>query len=148
MIRKCTAPMLALLTTVSACQQGAPRPDGATASPSGKIDSIANQHWHLIELNGKTVDGAASQFFIKLTEPEGRVQAKAGCNSMTGQYAITERNRIRFSLLASTRMACPDMSQENALAAALAAANHFTHKGDTLSLLQDSQVLARFVPAQ
>lgn len=112
---------------------------------SKTADSIAGKHWKLVELGGKLVSGNAEQFFLKLYEAEGRVQAKAGCNNIVGEYSIANNVQIHFSKMVMTRMACLDMSLENELAKALESADNFAWSGNNLSLNRARMApLARF----
>ena len=109
------------------------------------LNSLANKQWKLIELSGKPVTGDVDKFFIKLLEPEGRVLAKAGCNTISGEYKISGEFRIAFSKMLMTRMACPDMHLENELNAALTNADNFSRGDNTLSLNKGRMApLARF----
>ena len=113
-----------------------------------EVNSIANKRWKLIELNGKPVSGDADKFFITLMEPEGRVQAKAGCNTISGAYDISGGFRIAFSNMLMTRMACIDMTLEHEFNAALAATDNFSQGDNTLSLNKGRMApLARFALA-
>ncbi len=107
-------------------------------------DGLAGSRWRLIELAGEAVTGSAESHFIKFSD-DSRVQAKAGCNNLIGSYQSTSPGRIQFSKMAMTMMACVDMSQEQALAAALEKADNYT-MGDGLLSLNRARMapLARF----
>jgi copper homeostasis protein (lipoprotein) len=107
-------------------------------------DALAGSHWRLIELAGQPVEGNPESHFLKF-DGEGRVAAKAGCNNMMGSYQSDAPGRIQFTKMAMTMMACMDMSQEQALAAALERADNYTMGEDSLSLNKARMApLARF----
>jgi copper homeostasis protein (lipoprotein) len=111
-------------------------------------DELAGSHWRLIELAGQPVEGNPESHFLKFNA-EGRAQAKAGCNSMVGQYQSAGPMRIAFGQMASTMMACMDMSQEKQLAEALAKADSYSINGNILSLNRARTApLARFERVQ
>ena len=107
-------------------------------------DGLAGSQWRLVELAGAAVTGSPESHFLKFGD-DGRVQAKAGCNNMIGSYQSDGPMRIRFTKMAMTMMACMDMSQEQALAAALEKADNYTLGENTLSLNKARMAaLARF----
>ncbi len=76
---------------------------------------------------------------------EGRVVGHGGCNRFFGGYTL-EGDRLRFSALGSTKMACPgDISDlEDAFFNALGSARRFKLSGDVLEVFGDTEMLARF----
>ena len=64
---------------------------------------------------------------------------------MGGEYELKEGNRIQFSKVMSTMMACADMQTEQELAAVLEKADNFSQNGNTMSLNKAKMApLARF----
>jgi heat shock protein HslJ len=113
--------------------------------------SIVEKYWKLIELNGQKIDYLAAQgreaHFV-LEQDNNRVVGNGGCNNFGGNYQILAGNRIQFSDLFSTKMACANMEIEYQFINALEAADNytFTTTGDTLSLNKARMApLARFV---
>lgn len=77
----------------------------------------------------------------------GRVAGLGGCNRFGGSYS-QEADRLRFSPLAATRMACPGdaMKTERAFFAMLAGVREMTLDGDRLELRDgEGRVLATLV---
>jgi heat shock protein HslJ/uncharacterized membrane protein len=68
---------------------------------------------------------------------EMRVSGHAGCNQFFGKI-ILKGNSISFGTLASTKMACPDMTVEQKVFQALNQ-NIFTYKIDKLKLILESE---------
>ncbi len=92
-------------------------------------DYDAHTTWVLQRL-----DGAAFTARATLTFPEaGNIAGRAPCNSYTGPmeaaYPMWETG-----LLLSTKMACPDLTAEDAFLAALTVMTHAEVAGDTLTL--------------
>jgi len=114
----------------------------AATSTSETTNTMLKTKWKLVELNGKKI--ASDKFFIDFFEAN-RFSAFAGCNNMGGEYELKEGNRIQFSKVMSTMMACADMQTEQELAAVLEKADNFSQYGNTMSLNKAKMApLARF----
>lgn len=88
--------------------------------------------WNIIELNGKKLDPSASRQFITFDTVRQLISGNAGCNRMTGkiEYSDTHKNIVKFPQIATTRMACPDMSGEQELLQTLDKVVRFAAMGD------------------
>jgi len=117
-------------------------PDTSMNSP------LLSTDWKLVELNGhKIVNPIPNQKLadIKLMPEGSRLVGSGGCNSMMGVFELEEKNRLKFSGIAMTKMACPDMSIETQLSIALSETNKFAINGKTLMLLKGKKPpLAKF----
>jgi len=80
-------------------------PPGA---PQGTpVANLTGSNWRVLSINGTRTP--ASNFYINFMPDQ--IGAKFGCNSLSASY--TQRgNSVQFGPVASTRMACPDMSFE------------------------------------
>ena len=101
-------------------------------------NSITNKYWKLITLEGKKVTRAKNQEreanFILRTEQK-MVTGFAGCNTFSGTYTLAEGWRIRFSQMATTMKACPDVDvNEGKFLKVFELVDNYTINGDTLSL--------------
>ena len=100
-------------------------------------NNITEKYWKLIELNGQKIAVSEKQrkeaHFI-LKEKDHIVVGNGGCNSFNGTYVLSEGSQIRFSKLASTRMACLDMATEQQMLNALESAENYFINSDTLLL--------------
>lgn len=100
--------------------------------------SIVNKYWKLITLEGKEISMAKNQereaYFI--LKPEGKTVAGfSGCNNFSGTYMLEAGWRIRFSHMASTMKACPDVDvDEKEFLEVFALSDNYTLRDDTLSL--------------
>lgn len=118
----------------------------ATTVPDLTGKCILDTRWRLVELFGKPVTENERFPFIHLHSKEGRVSGFGGCNSISGPYELKAGNRIRFTNLASTMMACPDMDMEQEFFEVLAMTDNFACDGKTLALHKARMApLARFV---
>jgi len=95
---------------------------------------ILDTRWKLVELWGQPVTGDERRPFIQLHGKEGRVSGFGGCNSITGSYELKPGLRLRFTNIASTMMACPDMDTEQKFFEMLGKTDNFACDGKTLSL--------------
>jgi uncharacterized lipoprotein NlpE involved in copper resistance/heat shock protein HslJ len=97
---------------------------------------ILDTRWKLVELWGKPVvasDGARVPFIL-LSSKDARFTGFGGCNAASGGYELKTGNRIRFTDMASTLMACPDMGVEQEFFQVLGMADNFACDGHTLYL--------------
>lgn len=112
-------------------------------------DDLVEKYWKLVELNGQPV-----KFDDKMGEREphiifkidgNRVNGNAGCNSFFGTYELQPGNRIKFSQVGSTMMACIDMDVEKRFLEVLNMADNYNVTGDKLVLNRARMApLARF----
>ncbi|HKQ89205.1 MAG TPA: META domain-containing protein [Blastocatellia bacterium] len=108
---------------------------------------LENTYWKLVELNGKAVAAASRRRepHLRLSPEAKTLQGSGGCNTMRGGYQ-SNGDRLRFTQIATTRMACPDpyMSQEREFLKALEDTDSFKLSGDKLELHGGGKSLARF----
>ena len=100
---------------------------------------ITEAYWKLIELMGKPVGitpAGAREMHMILKIDSSRVQAFAGCNNITGVYELKEPNRITFSKMITTQMACANMEMESQLLKVFETADSYYITGDTLQLIR------------
>jgi heat shock protein HslJ len=109
---------------------------------------MEDRNWKITELFGKSVNREATTHFIRLIAAEKTITAKAGCNNIGGNYEKKAGNRIRFSGMVATRMACTDMEAEEALIKVFETADTFIIQ-DTVLLFYNTPhtCIARFVEA-
>ncbi|PKN40343.1 MAG: hypothetical protein CVU60_16025 [Deltaproteobacteria bacterium HGW-Deltaproteobacteria-18] len=106
---------------------------------------ILDTRWRLVELFGKPVAENTRFPFILLDAQAGRISGFGGCNSISGSYELKAGKRIRFTNMASTMMACPDMDTEQEFFNVLAMTDNFACNGKTLFLHKARMApLARF----
>lgn len=77
--------------------------------------SSINGEWDIVEINGvKVITGDSGHLpFIGFDGEEGRIYGNSGCNRMMGTFKLNAKpGSLDFGPIASTRMACPDMTTE------------------------------------
>lgn len=99
-------------------------------------ETLQGVRWELMEMMGKTVEKKEDQkaVFIMFNEGEKRVNGFSGCNNFMGGFEVKEGNRISFSQMASTMMACENLQDEVAFLQTLQKADNYTMKDGVLSL--------------
>lgn len=112
---------------------------GAANQIKSTSPNIAMQetYWKLTELMGKPVkqsEGMKKEIHIILKTQDNRLQGFGGCNTLMGKYELKEGNRIAFSGVASTMMACPDLAIETEFNKMLGAVDNYSINGNTMSL--------------
>jgi len=104
---------------------------------------LLGTYWKLVEIMGKPVlhpEGRMPANML-LSADGNRASGNAGCNSFFSTYTLDEANgHISFEQAGSTKMACADMSTEEAFHKALAQVGNYTLSGASLSL--DSERMA------
>ena len=117
------------------------------ADTTGGNATLTETFWKLVEINGKPLQGykGTRDIHIILKNQDHRVQGFAGCNNIMGSYELKEGTFIQFKKIASTLMACPDMSTEDALKKVLEKVDNYSISGKHLSLNKARMApLARF----
>jgi len=97
---------------------------------------LENKKWILTEIMGKefTPGEGNKEAFLYFDRETGRVSGSNSCNSINGTYDLKEGNRISFSRVASTLMACPDMQTADLFNEVLERADNYTVADGILSL--------------
>lgn len=113
--------------------------------------AILGRRWKLVELNGKPIAMDSShvkEAFITFDDKEDRVSGNTSCNNFSGQFQTGPLNKIHFSKMISTRMACRNMEIERDFLKMLETADNFTINADELVLNKARMApLARFKSA-
>lgn len=101
-------------------------------------DRIVEKYWKLKILDGQTIEMAENQereMYFTLKADENRVTGFSGCNTFSGSYALDNVNRIRFTHMASTMKACPDVEvDEPKFLEVFELTDNYTVDGEMLSL--------------
>jgi heat shock protein HslJ len=128
-------------STSPAAQQA--NPDSVRDSAVGVALTPENlsspSEWLLREVAGKPVaapaEGAKAPSLV--FEHDGnKVNGFAGCNRFSGTCEFLGGERLHFSMMAATRMACPDMTVEDEFLRALGTADSYSTDGKVLKLLR------------
>lgn len=109
--------------------------------------SFLDTSWKLSELFSEKIQYAGSNIPHLRFETE-RVSGNDGCNNFFGGYTLDE-DSLKFGLLASTRMACPDIEGfELIFNKMLSMTTRYRISGNRLDLYADEKLIASFLAAQ
>lgn len=112
-----------------------------------QMEIITDRYWKLVQLHGRKIDTPKGEreAFLFLSSAGNRVLGNAGCNSVNGSHELAPMKRLRFSKMATTLMACPNMETEKEFLDVLENTDSYFLKGDTLELYRARMApLARF----
>lgn len=114
-------------------------------SAGDKKVNLTGMKWVLQTLDGKAVQLKEGQdrVYIQFDNAEKRAIGMAGCNRFFGGYEL-DGNKLKFSQMGATRMACPDMEIETAFFKMLENTDSCEIKDHMLTFLQKGKVLAVF----
>lgn len=112
----------------------------------GQEGDIRERYWKLVELRDQPVTFQNREPHMILKTGDQHVNGSGGCNSFHGRYALSEPERIRFTQVASTMMACAKgMDTEQEFLKVLESADSYNLQGDHLILNRARMApLARF----
>ena len=114
-----------------------------------KLDqqSIEEKYWKLTQLNGQAIHFSGNKEpYMILKSSDSTVKGFAGCNGFGGHFERKAGNRIQFSKMISTMMACSDLALEQQFMQVLNKADNYSQHGDTLYLNKARMApLAQFV---
>ncbi|HJA96604.1 MAG TPA: META domain-containing protein [Candidatus Alistipes faecavium] len=103
---------------------------------------LEGTEWQLIQLDGRSVKAAPETFVLKLEN--GSVSGAGACNRLMGSYTTGERRALKIGPLATTKMACPNLDQEQQFLRAIEATTHYDMDGPMLLLLSNGELHAVF----
>jgi heat shock protein HslJ len=98
-----TVAALAALVLLTACGSDGSSDGAGGASPPEKADLEASTYTSNDVSGHQLVEGST----ITLSFQEGTMAAKAGCNTMTGEYEVSDGTLRWTGPVAATQMACP-----------------------------------------
>ncbi len=113
---------------------------------TAQTDSVLDAYWTLLSLEGQDVQRPQDTrtAFIRFEEGKTRVHGFTGCNRFFGRYELNGEN-LALSGLGSSRMACPDMDQENQLMDILSRVDSYRISGEVLTLYANGTAVATFM---
>ena len=115
-----------------------------TTAALGQRELVGEQQWKLVELNGVKV-AEDSRAYIELSDGQTKFVGNSGCNRMFGKVAV-QGNRMTFSAIGSTKMACADPVANRVEAnflRTLGRVDRFRVERNSLELLRRNRVVAR-----
>lgn len=116
---------------------------------SKKMAKLDGVKWELKTLNDKEIKltDSNSEIYIQFNEAEKKVNGRGGCNRFFGNYE-KDGDKLKFSPLGATRMACPDLQLETEFFKALETVDTYSIKDGVLSLKSKDKVVAVFNKAE
>ncbi|SCC62560.1 Heat shock protein HslJ [Chitinophaga costaii] len=115
----------------------------ASRATSANPSLLYGTDWKLVSLQGEAIDtaGLRKRPGLRFDKAEHRVSGNGGCNSIGGSFTVTG-DKLHFSPMISTKMACPAMDVENKFLQALAQVTRFDVSEGRLELLNEQGSLA------
>lgn len=111
--------------------------------------AIENTKWIITTLEGQDMsdnENNGQVIHFTLNSEDNRISGFSGCNTFMGTYKLEKGNRISFSQMGVTRMACPDATIDEAqILSIFETADNFTISNGKLALNKAKRVpLAEF----
>jgi heat shock protein HslJ len=122
---------------LASCNTPSKAADGTKNPKAEMTTELLGTYWKVVEINGQAVTNPPAnqkEAHIILNKEGNRLQGSGGCNSLMGSFEVMEGNRIKFTGVASTMMACPDMAIESELGKAIEMADNYAINGKYLML--------------
>lgn len=101
------------------------------------LEKIFNAEYIVLVIDGKRTPNE-DQPTMLFDWDEKRVSGTTGCNRYFTRFELANNNTLNFSEVASTRMACPDMSMENAFLTTLENVAAYHSSNDNTLHLNDA----------
>lgn len=118
---------------------------GAQKKSASSSSSLIGTFWILQTLEGKTISHPDDPRLIgfELQESENRIVGFGGCNNFFGTYNLTQPDKISFSPIGATKMACLTTTfNENDFFNVFEKVNNYKIRDQILTLFQDNQAVA------
>ncbi len=117
-----------------------------TKAIKGNAEMLSKNQWNLTELNGEEIAETHNQNpgLVFTTGDVNKVSGSTGCNRLSGSFELSGKDKIKFSPLAVTKMACTGNTSEGKFLEALNNVTAWTITGDQLLLSNGNTVLAKF----
>ena len=133
-----TTAVLAIIFFIAGCQSTKP----VMASASGGSEMLFMHQWNLTELEGKSVviTPGTQPHLLFFPGQMSRVSGSTGCNKLNGSFVLLAANSMKFSPLATTKMACEGDNVESKFLEVLGKVNSWAIINKQL-LLKNGKVL-------
>ncbi|MGO2390710.1 MULTISPECIES: META domain-containing protein [Halomonadaceae] len=137
-------PLLASAALLLSACSSTPGPSSATGgqmSGSSLSGPIVEQRWNLLLVGTDERLSMSETPYFQIAK-DGKVSGYDGCNRFTGEVTLGDSQRIAFSELATTRMACPQMADAKRVTDMMETAYRYLIDHDRLVFFgPDSRVL-------
>jgi heat shock protein HslJ len=120
---------------------------GCATTETARQAPLLGPMWNLAELNNEKIQLPGPQVPHLRFETE-KVTGNDGCNNFFGGYSL-DRNSLEFGMLASTRMACPQIEDfDMEFNRMISATTRYRITGNKLELFENDELLASFLAAE
>lgn len=103
--------------------------------------------WNLVEMNNREIQHPGPQIPHMHFEEE-KVTGNDGCNNFFGGYTL-DGNKLKFGMLASTRMACPKINDlDIEFNKMISMTSSYRINGNKLELFENDKLLASFLAVE
>lgn len=147
-MKKIILALLFFATVIAGCKSTQKIPAVPEQPMPHASTELQETHWKLTELMGKPAainENMKKEIFIVLKMDGNSVHGFSGCNTIMGKFELKEGNRITFSAMASTMMACPDMATESEFNKMLGTVDNYSINNGVLTLNKAKMApMARF----
>ena len=105
---------------------------------------LVGTEWQLLQRGGRSVKADPGPYTLTLDAEGNRLSGVGACNRLMGSYSTGERRALKIGPLASTKMACPNLDQEQQFLRAIESTTHYDMDGPMLLLLSNGELRAVF----
>ncbi|MBT8129966.1 MAG: META domain-containing protein [Gammaproteobacteria bacterium] len=120
---------------------------GCTDSGQSGHTPLLGTTWNLVELNNSKIQHPGPQVPHLRFETD-KVTGNDGCNNFFGAYTL-DGNKLKFGMLASTRMACPQINDlDIEFNKVISITTSYSISGRKLELFEEGKLLASFLAAE
>lgn len=132
---------LIMFVLMTGCHSTKPISGGTT----GGSEMLYQHQWNVTEIQGKQVSTSSEKqpYLLFFPGQVSKVSGSTGCNRLTGSFELTGVNFIKFSPLATTKMACIGDNVESMFLDALSKVNNWSIVNNQLSLNNDKMNLIK-----
>ncbi len=108
--------------------------------------TLTSDSWQLVELGGgeKLASTDDDSYTITFDAAENRLFGCGDCNRYFGTYKEVDTRVLEMSPMGSTRMMCPNQTDEDKFFKMLSQVDSYTIDGDNLMLQKGGEVIAVF----
>ncbi len=116
-----------------------------TGDKYGGSEMLYQYQWDLVELQGQpvTFSGDKNANLLFTAGQPNKISGSTGCNRLNGSFELSGAGFIKFSPLATTRMACPGDTEAKFIEA-VSQVNNWSIINDMLLLNNGKILLAKF----
>jgi len=128
-----------ILACNSQKQSGEPAITDIVLGKNDTANLLTGKKWILKELNGVIITDTSTNpdkkpIFLEFKDSAKTINGFGGCNGYGGNYELKEGNRIQFSQVVSTMMACENTETEVKLFKVYETADNYFSDGKKLQL--------------